>query len=447
MNCDVCQDSMVAFAEGLLDRETALQCQAHLDGCARCQSEYQAIATLQHRLIARGKIAAEVTLVQPVMRQVLKAKPERNSIMSIILKHRWGFGLGATASVAAVILLITLLSTPNIQAAATEVMAKGARAMAKLTSVHLRGKVRTYPADNFSQVGSECEPQTIELWKQWQPELKWRIEKPGRVAIVDGQSTLLYIKPPANTAMKFPKPSPSAFDTEWLHRIANLSNAITNEINNALAKHWKLGFKEERAADGRLKAIVTVEAKAGLPANDYLKNKFFDAADTRRVYRFDDQTELLEGVQVYLMSPAGEVLMFELEKIEYNQPIDPAVFHYDLPANVNWYKDELAPLPDNAKYAALSAEQAANAYFEALASQNWKEAEKFRRNAVTDQVKSLVDGLELVSLGKAFGSAGYDPDGRFVPYEIKLKGQVIKHNLALKKDKKTGRWFVDGGGF
>ncbi len=56
-------------------------------------------------------------------------------------------------------------------------------------------------------------------------------------------------------------------------------------------------------------------------------------------------------------------------------------------------------------------------------------------------------GMEVVNIGTAFASKGYDPNGRFVPYELKIQGQVIKHNVALKKDEKTGRWYVDGGGF
>ena len=60
-----------------------------------------------------------------------------------------------------------------------------------------------------------------------------------------------------------------------------------------------------------------------MPENDYGKNSFFDNADTRRVYRFDAQTELLEAVQIYLVRPSGEVLIFDLDQIDYNQPIDP----------------------------------------------------------------------------------------------------------------------------
>ncbi|MGA2181166.1 MAG: hypothetical protein ABSH15_16485 [Verrucomicrobiota bacterium] len=446
MNCAECRENLVACVEGLLDREESLQCQAHLETCAACRTEHAAITRLQRQLVARGQATAEVSLVEPVMRRVHREqfKPERETIMSTILKHRWGFGLGATASAAAII-LIALLSTPKIQAAAVEVMTKGAQAVAKLTTIHLRGQLRTEPQDNFSYINPDSGFYTIELWKQFEPELKWRIEKPGRVAAMDGQSTVMLIKT-ANLAVKVPKPTKSAFDTDWLHKIANLSNTITNELKNAIAKGWKLNLAEERAADGRTKKVVTIEAKSGLPDNDYLKNSFFDNADTRRVYAFNDQTELLESVKIYIHAASGDKLIFELDQIDYNQPIDPAVFQLKLPANVSWFQNEMQMLPDNEKYASMTAEQATRAYFEALGRQDWTEAEKFRRSMVDDQTKQIVGGLEVVSIGTAFTSKNYP--GQFVPYEIKLKnGDVIKHNLALKKDGKTGRWWDDGGGF
>ena len=190
--------------------------------------------------------------------------------------------------------------------------------------------------------------------------------------------------------------------------------------------------------------VVSVEAKAGVPENDYLKNKFLDTSDTRRVYRFDDQTELLEAVQVYVSRPTGDVLVFELQRIEYNQPISPDLFQLKLPADVNWYQ-EPQKLPDNEKYAAMTAEQAARTFFEACERSDWTEAAKFFHYLpFNDQVKQHVGGLKIVSLGESYTSAGYP--GRFVPYELKMTdGTTKKHNLALKKDAKTGRWFVDGG--
>ena len=427
MNCAECRDNLVACAEGLLDREEELQCRAHLDACAYCRAEYEAITSLQRCLIARGQATAGVRIVEPVMRRVYQEqfKPERETIMSTILKHRWGFGLGAAASAAAVI-LIAFLVFPKAQATAAEIMTKGAQAVAKLTSIHLRGQLRTYPADNFSYINADCPFYTIELWKQFEPELKWRVEKPERVVVMDGKSTVMLIKS-GNTGVKLPQRTTSAFDTEWLHRIANLSNTISNELDNARVKGWKLNLTEETGTDGRLKSVVTVLAKSGVPDNDYCKNTFMENADTRRVYRFDAQSELLESVQIYLTRPAGEVQIFDLSQIDYNQPIDSSVWKLELPADVSWAQLEPPKLPDNEKYASMTAEQAARAFFEACSREDWNEAGKFM-SPINDRVKEYLGGVKIVSLGEPFTSKDYP--GRLVPYEIELRAQEFNVRVA-----------------
>ncbi len=442
MNCAECRDNLVARLEGLLDSEQSRQCEAHLETCADCRAEYAAMGRLQERLAAHGRVAADVWLVEPVMRAVRQKQkePERTTLMSLLFKNRWGFGLGAAASAVAVLLIIALAS-PNAQAKAVDVLARGAKAMANLTSVHLRGQLRTLPADNFSYIDSKSEFYPIELWKQYEPELKWRVEKPGRVAVMDGQQTVLYIKT-GHTGVKVPQRTTSAFDTDWLQRIANLSNTINNELRNAQAQGWKLGLAEETGADGRVKSVVTVNAKCGLPDDDYTRNKFLHEADTRRVYRFDAQSERLEAVQIYLIKGASEVQIFELSQIEYDQPIDPSVWKLDLPADVSWAQ-EPQKLPDNEKYASMTPEQAARGFFEACAKGDWAEAGKFM-SPVDQRFKDYLGGLQIVSLGQAFSAQNYP--GRFVPYEIKLKdGTVKKHNLAVRKDNPAGRWQVDGG--
>jgi outer membrane lipoprotein-sorting protein len=443
MNCDEFRANLIARAEGLLDEETSRHCETHLETCAACREEQSACDRLHRRLIARGHAASDVSLVAPVMRRIraVQSEPEGHSIMSKLFT-RWGFGLGAVAGAAAIVLIALVLS-PKTSATAAEVMARGAQAVAKLNSIHIVGKLRTLPNDNFGHIDVGQPFHDIELWKQFEPELKWRVEKPGRIALMDGQSTLLYIKPPGNMAMKIPQPASSAFDTDWLHRIANLSSAIQNELNNALAQGWPLSLAKERGADGRAKAVVTIETRSGLPENDYVRNKFIDASDTRRVYRFDAQSELLESVQVFVATASGEVQIFELSQIRYNQPIPSEVFTFELPSGVSWYQ-EPEKLPDNEQYAQLSAEQAARKFFEACGRKDWTEAAKFWPMPWTERLQDGIGGLEIVHLGESFSSQGYP--GRFVPYEIKLPGgQVKKHNLALKKDRKTGRWFVDGG--
>lgn len=441
MNCADCRDNFVACAEGLLDRQEELQCKAHLESCAHCRAEYGEFARLQQQLLARGQAAAGVSLVHTVMRRVHREQftPERETIMSRLFKNRWGWGLGAAATAAAVLAVI-LLTTPKVQAKALEVMTKGAQAVAKLTSIHLRGQVRSAPQDNFSAIMPEQDFVTIELWKQFEPALKWRVDKPGRTALMDGQSTLLFIKP--DYAAKVAQASSSAFDTQWLHEMANLSQTLETELNAIKARGWPVTLTQEQGADGKSKSVISVEAKSGLGAADYLNNKFFSSADTRRDYVFDNQSELLESVKVYLHSATGDQLVFSLDEIEYNTPIDPAVFQLQLPANVTM-AGEMPTLPDNAKYAAMTSEQAARALFDACSREDWTEAAKFI-NPLPDSLKQYLGGLKVVSIGAHFTSAGNE--AQFVPYEITLKnGEVKKHNLSLKRDQNTSRWYFDGG--
>ncbi|MDO8539512.1 MAG: hypothetical protein Q7S40_03665 [Opitutaceae bacterium] len=57
---------------------------------------------------------------------------------------------------------------------------------------------------------------------------------------------------------------------------------------------------------------------------------------------------------------------------------------------------------------------------------------------------AIRSGLLLVQLGEPFTSAA--TPAQFVPYEIQLRdGTAEKHNLALKKHPRAGRWMIDGG--
>jgi hypothetical protein len=395
-------------------------------------------------VVARGQAAAGVRIVESVMRRVRQEqfKPERETIMSKLFRHRWGFGLSAAAGAAAIFTVI-LLAMPNAQAQAVAIMTKGAQAAAKLTSIHLRGQLRTAPQDNFSAIMPDQDFVTIELWKQFEPELKWRVDKPGRIAVMDGHSTMLFIKP--DYGYKVAQRSSSAFDTQWLHEMADLNKTLENELTAIKARGWPVTLTQQQGADGKAKSVVSVEAKSGLGTGDYLNNKFFSTANTRRVYQFDNASELLESVQIYLHSDAGEKLVFNLEAIDCNQPIDPAMFQLQLPANVSWGGD-MPMLPDNEKYAAMTSEQAARAMFEACGREDWTEAAKFF-NPLTGSMKQILGGLQVVSIGTHFTSVmSLIMGAEFVPYEIKLKnGETVKFNLSLKRDASTRRWFVDGG--
>jgi outer membrane lipoprotein-sorting protein len=444
MNCLECQENLVACVEHALDPQTAAACQRHLADCPACRQQYDAIARLQRQLVTHGEAAASVALAGPVMSRIRAAQPAalpRRRPVAVLM--RWLLGLGTAAAACAVVALLVLM--PNSRARAADVMTQGAKIAAQLTSVHLQGRMRAPAAENFSYINPAQEFTSIELWKELGGPGRWRIEKPGRVAAMDGQSTMLFLRP-SNTAQRFPQPARSAFDTDWLHRIADLARTLDNETRLAQAKGWPMTLTHETVG-GATKAVVTIEQKSGLPADDYLYNKFLGTADTRRVYRFDEQSGQLETAQIYVHDQTGVVLVFELTQIEYNPPLAASVFQLELPADVAWYQ-EPQPQPADAKYAALTAEQAATAFFSACARQDWTEAAKFMQQPINARFKTYLGGLKLVSVGQAFTSTV--GSASFVPYEIQVSngnGEPVtrKHNLALKKDRKTGRWFVDGG--
>jgi hypothetical protein len=263
------------------------------------------------------------------------------------------------------------------------------------------------------------------------------------MAVMDGQSTVLYIKP-GNSGMKLEGPTQDAFDTNWLHEVANVGQVLTSELDGIRLKGNNVKLTQETGADGAAKSVVTIESRSDLPDGDYLKNKFFNSADTRRVYVFDTQSDRLETVKIYLMGRSDAELIFEVDRIDYNPPIDPGVFSPRLPENVNWMQNGAKILPDNEKYAAMSAEQAARAFFEACGRSDWDEVGKYWPGPLDDRIRQALGGLQIVSIGESFTSAAYP--GAYVPYEIRLSnGEIHKHNLALKKDPQSHRWYFDGG--
>jgi hypothetical protein len=89
--------------------------------------------------------------------------------------------------------------------------------------------------------------------------------------------------------------------------------------------------------------------------------------------------------------------------------------------------------------------EAARAFFEACAKEDWDEAQKFWYAPVMGKAaKERLGGLQIVRLGEPFQSKGWH--GWFIPYEIKLKdGTVKKDDLAIRNDGPANRYLVDGG--
>jgi hypothetical protein len=434
MNCTECREQLAACLEGLLDTSTRSQFDSHLAECAACRTELDEARQLAARLSRAQAAVPSVSLENAVMDRILREQALEIRRLKMRKRLRLLGVSGVMAATIAVLLVGSYWFAQPAQAQkAAEVMARGAEAVPNPSTVHIVAKLRTIAHDNFSLIGDKYDFVRVEVWRQFDPQPKWRVEKPGRVAVMDGRSTVMLIRP--NYGIKFPHPSEGAFDSQWLLGLANVRDMITRELRTALAKGWDLKTTNETTAAGEKKIIVTVETKAGVPDNDYSKNKWFDVADMRRVYRFDAKTQRLEGFEAYLHRPDADVLIMAIERIEYDQPIKPEVFTLDMPKGVVWYEDPVV-LPNNDKYEKMTPKETAQAFFEACEKRDWSEAGKFF-GALDERIKEHLGTMKLVSLGKPFQSKQYP--GWFVPYEVKL---TMKHHFTVSYNNPAKRCVV-----
>ena len=353
-----------------------------------------------------------------------------------------------TKFAAAAVIIVAIAFTVHFMnksmptASAEEVLAMATKAVSNLRSVYIKAEIRTIPNDNFELIRLNYDFVTNEMWKQFDgtPQGKWRIEKPGRVVVMDGTSSLLLIRP--NHAAK------GGINTGfvgWLKPLLDVDKVLDSEIKLAQKQGSELVLTHQKGLDGRDKLLVSVEASAqGDFTNDWLKNKSISASDNLRIYTFDAETKLLETLEVYVHTAGEDVLVLQITDIEYNLDIDPALFSLELPVDVIWY-GQPKELADNEKYEQMGPKEAAQAFFEACADENWDEVLKFwPASAVDQKLKDYLGGIEIVSIGEPFKSGNYG--GWFVPYEIKFKnGATKKMNLAVRNDNPAQRYVVDGG--
>jgi len=360
----------------------------------------------------------------------------------IIMKSSMTKLAAAAAIIIAIVLATNFMNKSMPTASAQEVLAQAKKAVSNLHSVYIKAEIRTIPHDNFEMIGLDYDFVPNEMWKEFDgtPQGKWRIEKPGRAVVMDGESSLLLIRP--NHAAE------GGINTGfvgWLKPLLDVNKVLDSEIKLAQEQGSELLLTHSTGLDGKDKLLVSVEALAqGDFTYDWLKNKSIDASDNLRIYTFDAESKLLETLEVYVHTDGEDVMVLQIADIEYNLEIDPTLFTLELPEDVIWY-GQPRELANNEKYQQMDPKETAQAFFQACADENWDEFLKFWSASSVDQrIKDYLGGIEIISIGEPFKSGQYS--GWFVPYEIKFKnGSIKKMNLAVRNDNPAKRYVVDGG--
>jgi outer membrane lipoprotein-sorting protein len=372
-----------------------------------------------------------------------KAPAAGMSLWRTIMNSRITKFAAAAVILIAIVVSATILtkSTSTASAAAIQVLNDASSAVENMRSIHIKAQMRTLPGDNFGYIGLDLDFVPIEMWKKVDDAgiLRWRIEKPQRVIVTDGNSTIMLIRP--NYAVKAERPYPIGCFDAWCGHLLNVDGLLDNAMREAKNRSdTDLHLRQTVSSSGP-ESVLEIESKAtGDYTNDYLRNKFISDSNNKKVYYFDAETKLLKGFEVFVHTDKGDVLIFEVNEIEYNPQIDDGLFKLELPQDVIWSQKPQV-LPDNENYVNMTPKQAAEAFFKACADENWGEFLKFwPMSAVDDNMKSYLGGLEIISIGEPFKSGIYP--GWFVPYEVKLRPKEV--NVRLSNANSAKRFVMTG---
>jgi len=431
MNCKTFRKRQVE----MLDANPDPNLLRHAETCTECARELAEARALLTALSPIQSPYRESNLKERIMSKVTELETVED------MKRYRGW-LPRLSYVAIALVVIGLLGGWLLQGrpdSAFTILAQAAEASERLGTIHIVAQMRTVPHDNFDMIVPEGDLVPVELWKVSGETAKWRIEKPGRVAVMDGNEIVMLIKPGDASPMAV-KASPGAGIAQWLAPLLDVNSLFQREQEIAREE----GARVKIESNGPT-TVLTIQAAAqgDYSESDYMKNKSILMSDNVRVYTFDSQTHRLLGLQVYVNTGKDNVLVFKTDKVEYDSQLSASLFQLDVPKDAIWYKtpDEMG-LPDNSS---LSPKQVAEAVFQAMAAEDWDGLRGFAGTLADDpKLRDYVGGLQVISIGEPFKSGQYP--GWFVPYEIRFRsGDVKKMNLAIRNDNEKKQWMLDGG--
>ena len=421
----------------LFDRPEApggAELQAHLEVCGGCAREFagarSALASIEPGPRVRASLDFKERTMKKLAKELTAAQAARPGIRTTPFL-RLAF---MAAAVLALVLALPYLGSLGSNRGAVTLLAQSVQAMSEIRSVHILARMRTQRGDNFEFIGAGYDFQPVEMWKEFGAMPRWRVENPGRVVVMDGTQSTLFIKP-----TRVVRGGRNAGFVEWLRPLLDPEQVLAAELRAAQKGESRATLRQEGA-----RVTLTAWRKAqGEFVNDWGRNASVSQSDHTRIYQFDAATNRLTGLQVILHDGSQNVLVFEITEIRYNEPVAPELFTVALPDGVI---GDVPPeqMPVN-RHIPATARDAAVTFLEGMARRDWEQVLMvYDATAVPEGLKRYGGGLRVLSIGEPFQSGLYA--GWYVPYEIVLADGTRKHfNLAVRNDNAAHRWVQDGG--
>jgi hypothetical protein len=398
MNCAECRDQLVALSEELLNAGEQQQCLAHLEACAGCRAEYKAITSLHQRLVARGQTAAEAGLVAAVMRRVRQQQnqqPERETIMSKLMKHRWGFGLSAAAGATAIAVIAFVTLSP--------------KAFGIDQVIAAYNQVRFLHVKTFA--GDQETPNEFWIKADQQGHVeKARYHLPQTE---DGEKLITWTPEKAEIWFK----GKHGFVTLQTERIAPMMQSLLEQSQPQLflkgllegQKSGKVGLRMQEGPGDTQVIVVT------------------NGDGQKQVISIDNKTDLITSLAFYHVEGTNEVLRMRTEFSDYNVQIDDKMFELqdELPPDVR-VADRLHEVIGVAQGTLTDQEAATETvrqFFQALKDKDYKKAGLIcggETEASAREELGSFNVAKIISVGPAELQTNWVDHGFRVPCKLEI---------------------------
>ena len=310
--------------------------------------------------------------------------------------------------------------------------------MEGLRSIRIELRIRTSEQENFDYIDPHREfvPHTLEAI--YSPRLLWRVEKPGRKALYDGEHTYLWFDS-LNDGLIQPY-APDAIG--MLNLLIDPSQLL--ELERQLTRaHTGARYELRREAEVLYLTVIS-PAQGDFSQSDHERNTSIIESNTRREYRFDALNGRLLGARVTLLAEEGERALLEIDRITYDAPLDTATLTV-LPEGINW-TDQTRNTP-SPRLTGIDAKEAARLILAAFATWDNEILDEALRSYGAHARKLLQSryaGATVERLSEPVRSGKYP--GWFIPCTLRMgDGSRERIRLALRNDNSAGSWVVDGG--
>lgn len=438
MNCQEFHKMIPDLLAGTLSPEDLSTAREHLTSCPACaealRTAREALRSVTPRFEPSVPEGLEARLLDAVHRRATASKtPERRRPRRRLV----GLLSGIVSAAAVIIVALTFgLNTP-VRAARNR-LTQAIASMEGLRSIRIELRIRTSEQENFDYIDPHREfvPHTLEAI--YSPRLLWRVEKPGRKALYDGEHTYLWFDS-LNDGLIQPY-APDAIG--MLNLLIDPSQLL--ELERQLTRaHTGARYELRREAEVLYLTVIS-PAQGDFSQSDHERNTSIIESNTRREYRFDALNGRLLGARVTLLAEEGERALLEIDRITYDAPLDTATLTV-LPEGINW-TDQTRNTP-SPRLTGIDAKEAARLILAAFATWDTSILDEALRSYgahARELLQSRYAGATVERLSEPVRSGKYP--GWFIPCTLRMgDGSREKIRMALRNDNSAGSWVVDGG--